>query len=231
MNPTNPKQPEPSLVGLFGGTFNPVHRGHLSVAQEIRQSFGLDRLVFIPCALPPHKLRGPLAPANDRMEMIRRAIEGIPHLEVSDIEVQRSGTSYTIDTLRAFSRQSSEKYSLYFLLGLDAFLEIHTWKAYQQLLDMTAMIVMSRPMPGRKPRSLQEAATVYAQTYLSDQYQPSGNGAVLRHPTKRSIYLARVTPMDIASTRIREQIARKAAVDQWITPEVAQYIDKKGLYR
>ncbi len=231
MNANSQKHETPMRMGLFGGTFNPIHRGHELVAREVLKRFTLDRIYFIPCALPPHKMQGPLAPAADRLEMIRRALEETVQLAVSDIEIKRAGPSYTIDTLRSFRAGESAQDRLFFLLGLDAFLEIHTWKAFGQLLDMASLIIMSRPMPGQSQISMRETVKVYARQRLSDEYLPSGDGYVLRHPNKRPLHLARVTPMDIASSHIRAEIKRGGPIDQWVAPAVAQYIDQKGLYR
>lgn len=217
--------------GLFGGTFDPLHRGHALAAREVLQLFELDCIYFIPSALPPHKLQGPLAPARDRLEMIRRALQATSRLLVSDLEIRRAGPSYTIDTLRAFQAAPGTPQRLFFLLGLDAFLELHTWRAYRQVLDIAALIIMSRPMPRRSRLSLRETAADYARRHLSDRYQWSKEGDVLRHPVKRPLYLARVTPMDIASSYIRAQAGRGASIDRWVAPSVAQYIHSRGLYR
>ncbi len=218
-------------VGLFGGTFNPIHRAHIQVAREVLQTYNLDRIYFVPCALPPHKLHGPLAPAQDRLEMARRALESSARLEVSDVEVRRSGPSYTIDTLHDFRALSTAQARLFFLLGLDAYFELHTWKNFRRLLDMASMIIMTRPMPEAPQVPLRQSALQYARRHLSDGYRSSSDGYVLRHADKQPLFLARVTAMDIASSQIRAHIRHGLPVDQWVAPAVADYIDRKGLYR
>ncbi|HMA67886.1 MAG TPA: nicotinate (nicotinamide) nucleotide adenylyltransferase, partial [Desulfosalsimonadaceae bacterium] len=132
-------------AGLFGGTFNPVHMGHLRVAEEVRSAFELDPVYFIPAKIPPHKSSSGLADAGKRYEMLTRAVASNPGFRVSDLEIRRSGRSYTIDTVEAFQREAGGEAALYLLMGLDAFLEINTWKDYGALLEKIACIVMTRP--------------------------------------------------------------------------------------
>ena len=120
-------------LGLFGGTFNPIHIGHLRAAVEVRESFRLDKVLLIPSAHPPHKNADDLASPEDRFEMVGLAIDGIPFLEASDVEIIRSGPSYTIETLQYFQRQYGSTSVIHFILGIDAFSEITTWKLYKRL--------------------------------------------------------------------------------------------------
>ena len=132
-------------IGIFGGTFNPIHVGHLRAAVEIQEGFGLDAVYLIPSASPPHKGRANLAPAADRMAMVQKAIEGHRGLRASDIELKRKGPSFTIDTVCSFRKHLPEDAWLYLVMGLDAFLEIETWKSYQDLLHIIPLIVINRP--------------------------------------------------------------------------------------
>ncbi|HSM73080.1 MAG TPA: nicotinate (nicotinamide) nucleotide adenylyltransferase, partial [Desulfobacterales bacterium] len=116
-------------IGLFGGTFNPIHLGHLRSAQEVLEAFDLQRILLIPSALPPHKEPEFLANAADRLAMIRQATLGHTGLSVSDVEITRPGPSYTIDTVRFFKRSLPADTRLFLVVGLDAFLEIDSWKA------------------------------------------------------------------------------------------------------
>ena len=132
-------------IGLFGGTFNPIHRGHLWAASEVIKRFNLDQFFLIPAALPPHKTPGAVANADDRLEMIHLAIADLSGLTVSDVELNRPGPSYTIDTVRHFKNTLANDSRIYLIMGLDAFLEIDTWKSYTELLEQIAFIVMARP--------------------------------------------------------------------------------------
>ena len=110
-------------LGLLGGSFNPVHNGHLTIARQAREAIGLDQILFIPASYPPHKPNGSLAPAKDRHEMVRLAIASDPSLAISDVEIRRPGKSYSIDTIRLLQQEYGAQTQLYFLIGLDAFLD------------------------------------------------------------------------------------------------------------
>ena len=120
--------------GLFGGTYNPVHIGHLRAALEVKEGFSLDEVFLIPAALPPHKMPGEVADADDRLHMLSLALEDAPGLTISDVELKRSGPSYTIDTVQHFKRNAPDQFQIYLIMGMDAFLEIDTWKSYDELL-------------------------------------------------------------------------------------------------
>ncbi|HXF75168.1 MAG TPA: nicotinate-nucleotide adenylyltransferase, partial [Methylomirabilota bacterium] len=127
-------------LGLFGGTFDPIHWGHLRSAEEVAESFGLDRVYFIPASIPPHKRGETTTPAEDRLKMVRLAVAGNDRFAVSTIEIKRAGVSYSIDTLRAFNAKKRRGDSLYFIIGLDAFREIGTWKDFRELFSLCHFI-------------------------------------------------------------------------------------------
>jgi nicotinate-nucleotide adenylyltransferase len=218
-------------IGLFGGTFNPIHRGHVQIAKDVLHRYRLTDIQFIPSALPPHKTEGILAAAADRYAMACRALAGEPALKVSDIEIQRSGPSYTIDTLRRFMAAQPHDPHLFFMVGLDAFLEIHTWKSYRQLFDLAAFIVMTRPQATKPDQEMTTLTLQFVKEQISGAYKLSKEGDRLVHPEKQVIYLAPVTPMDISSSRIREMIRKGQSIHQWVASTVAAYIESKGLYR
>ena len=134
-------------LGLFGGTFDPVHWGHLRSAEEVRESCALDEVCFVPCGAPPHRSAKPAAAARHRLEMVRLAVEDNPGLNVSDTEVARPGNSYSIDTVRRFSKDLTPADSLYFILGLDAFLLIDGWKDWRELLRLTHVRALATHCP------------------------------------------------------------------------------------
>lgn len=218
-------------IGLFGGTFNPIHRGHEQVARDVLQQYNLDHICFVPCALPPHKTQGVLASVEDRLEMVRLALTDQSAIVVSDVEANRSGPSYTIDTLNDFRTMYPENTEFFFMVGMDAFLEIHTWKSFRRLFDQSTFILMTRPMTGEPNLSLPPLALAYTQKHISEQYALAPDGQALVHPRKKSIFLAAVTPVAIAATRIREAIHSGAPFKNWVSPAVSAYIVKKGLYR
>jgi nicotinate-nucleotide adenylyltransferase len=218
-------------IGLFGGTFNPIHRGHVEVAEDVLKQFKLDHIYFIPCALPPHKTHGALASAKDRVEMVRLALKDRSALTVSNIETERGGSSYTIDTLKAFRSMYSPETALYFMVGVDAFLELHTWMSYRELLDLCAFVVMTRSLPDQTPIALAPLALDYTRHHISDGYTLASNGKELVHADKKTIYPVSVTPIAIASTQIRDRVRQGKPIHPWVNPAVSDYIDNKGLYR
>lgn len=132
-------------IGIFGGTFNPLHNGHLAVAQLIREKLCLDRVIFVPAYLPPHKSGLRLAPAKDRFQMIRAAVRGNPIFSVSDFEIRRKGKSYSVDTARHFRKIYGRRVRLYFVIGADSLLELKRWKAIRDILKLVDFIVVNRP--------------------------------------------------------------------------------------
>jgi nicotinate-nucleotide adenylyltransferase len=131
-------------IGIFGGTFNPIHHGHLIVAEQIREWFGLHRIYFIPSANPPHK-EGPIVDGCDRLAMVESAIDSNSSFYSSSLEVNRGGSSYTIDTVLETRRDLGEGHTFAFILGSDAFQDITTWKDFRRLLKLCTFIVISRP--------------------------------------------------------------------------------------
>ena len=218
-------------LGLYGGTFNPIHRGHTQVAKDVLRHFRLSHIHFLPSALPPHKPGGGIATAADRYEMARLALVGEQALSVSDVEFRRAGPSYTIDTLRHFRETGQPGLRLFFLIGLDAFLEIHTWKSYGDMFELAAFIVMARPHTEDRASVWQAKVINYTRQWISEAYALPRAGNALIHPQKRPIYLAMVTPMPISSSQIRKMIRQGSSIEQWVAPPVAAYIESKGLYQ
>lgn len=219
-------------IGIFGGTFNPIHFGHLRPAVELREGFGLDAIYLIPSASPPHKDHTHLAPATDRMEMVTRAIMRHEGLRASNIELKRQGPSFTIDTVCAFRKHLPEDTWLYLIMGLDAFLEIETWKSYEDLLHTVPLIVMNRPdQQGR----IQSSANIAVSTLLEQGelqgYECSMDSPCFTHCEKQPIFTYNVTAIDISSTQIRDQIRQNRAIDFLVPESVREYIAAKGLYR
>ena len=230
MHPSKPNR-LPLRTGLFGGTFNPIHIGHQRVAQDVLTQFGLDRIYFVPSAQPPHKMDEPPVDGRDRLEMVRLALEGLPGLEASAVEIRRGGTSYSLDTVLEFTAHLPEGGRLFFMVGVDAFLEIHTWKKYERLFDHTSFIVMSRPPEPTIPSAGFQEVAAYIRHEVSKGYAIAADRRVLVHPAKQPIYFAEVTPVDISARRLRRMLQRHQPVDAWLSPAVADFIQQKGLYR
>lgn len=211
-------------MGLFGGTFNPIHQGHLRGAEEVREALGLREVVFIPAAIPPHKGTVGLAEAEHRLEMVRRAISDHPFFRVSDIEVRREGKSYSIETIRHF-RQSDPNSDIHFILGQDAFLEIETWKDFQDLFSLAHFVVMVRLPGGEGARPSGLPPT------LREVFQFDPGQQVWVHRSGHAIHFREITCLDISSTKVRRLIAEGKSPRYLIPKEVAAYIEEHGLYR
>ena len=177
--------------------------GHLITAQEVVIQCGLERIVFVPSARPPHKDDRPLTDARHRFEMTALAIETHPHFELSDIELERPGTSYTVDTLKQMQALFGEGVELYFLIGTDNVHEMWTWRNPGEILDLCTVVVASRP--GFKP-------------------DPSDL------PLTRRMTFVWTPRIEISSTEIRARVAAGKPITYWVPPAVERYIRTHGLY-
>jgi nicotinate-nucleotide adenylyltransferase len=140
--------PEDRRVGILGGTFDPIHYGHLAIAEQVREALRLDRVLFVPAARPPHKLDEPMTPAEDRAAMVRLAITGNPAFAVCRIEMERSGPSYTVDTLEELAdeaRRSGIKREFFFILSSEAAAALPTWRSPARILELAQLAVVARP--------------------------------------------------------------------------------------
>jgi nicotinate-nucleotide adenylyltransferase len=210
-------------VGLFGGTFNPIHLGHLRGAEEIREAFRLNEVIFIPSAIPPHKAMEEIIDARHRLEMVRLAIASNPCFSISEIEFTRPGKSYSIDTLRHFCQGTSDAF--YFILGGDAFVEIETWRDFQNLFTLCHFIVMARPGFEKTPVASQLPRS------LTPDFQYELETKVWVHLSGNHLYFKEISFLDISSTKVRERIERGESVRYLVPPEAEAYIHHHGLYR
>lgn len=218
-------------VGLFGGTFNPIHMGHLRVAEEVKSGFGLERIYFIPSAIPPHKEISGLANAQDRFQMLAEAIYPNPHFVASDVELNRDGRSYTIDTVIYYKSILGQDIPCYLIVGSDAFLEINTWKSFRELFDLIPFIVMKRPSGDNETHTFFTALADFINSSITDGYELSGDGSCFQHACKQPIYLFDVTPLKISSTKIRDLAQQGNSIKYLVPDPVEKYILIKGLYK
>ncbi|MBM4339737.1 MAG: nicotinate-nucleotide adenylyltransferase [Deltaproteobacteria bacterium] len=210
-------------IGLFGGTYNPIHFGHLRGAEEIREAFHLDEVVFIPSATPPHKATDAIIDAKHRMEMVKLAIASNPYFSMSEIELSRQGKSYLIDTLRHFCEGRADIF--FFILGGDAFVEIETWKDFQNLFTLCHFVVMARPGFQKTPVASQLPDS------LTSAFQYDIETKVWVHLSGYHLHFQEISFLDISSTKVREFIEKGESVRYLIPPETEAYIYKHGLYR
>jgi nicotinate-nucleotide adenylyltransferase len=214
------------MIGLFGGTFDPIHLGHMRAAAEVRRRARLDRVLFIPSYLPPHKKPGAVASAADRFRMVELACRWRKGFEASPVEVEAGEKSYSILTLRKI-RALSPASRLFFILGVDAFLDIGTWREYHRVLEECFFIVMGRP-----GFELDRARDVL-DGKLRDSIGPlvTGEGAAGPLPPRTRIFLLPIRALDISSTAIRERVRRGESLDGLVPGAVDAYIREHQLYR
>ncbi len=212
-------------IGLFGGTFNPIHYGHLRSAQEIRDWLNLAQVIFIPASDPPHKEKKDILPASQRAAMVRLAIADNPRFSLSDVEIQRPGKSYSVETVAYFHRHLGEEAELYFILGLDAFLEIGAWKDPATLFTLCHFIIMTRPGFGRSftPENL---PVDLAKNFCYD----SQKGGFL-HKSGYGLFPREITALDISSTKIRENVRTGNSIKYLVPVAVEDFIEQQRLYQ
>jgi nicotinate-nucleotide adenylyltransferase len=211
-------------IGIIGGTFNPIHIGHLRSAEEVREAFGLERVIFIPSASPPHKDKGNIIDARHRYKMVRLAVAKNPYFFASDIEIKRRGTSYTVDTLRYIREKGVDGINIYFILGIDAFLEIETWKEARELFGLADFIVTNRPNPESPNQKLIIPKKIEGAFRKTDKN-------IFTHKSGHRIYYQEISALDISSSNIRERIKSRKSIRYLVTDNVKKYIEKRGLYR
>jgi len=222
-------------LGIMGGTFDPIHLGHLRAAEEIYWAFGLDQIIFVPAARPPHKEEAVIASALHRYEMVSLATVFTPYFTVSPVELQRSGKSYSIETVREFQKVAGPGTTLYFIVGVDAFLEMSEWREARELLSLTRVIVTARPgwrldeverlLTREQRRVLGRPTFKYCKVSEVDPEQ------VERELTPRQVLLVEVVSLDIASRGIRQLVEEGRSIRHLVPDTVAAYMAKNRLYQ
>jgi nicotinate-nucleotide adenylyltransferase len=216
-------------IGFLGGTFDPVHAGHLAAATAAFDILNLEALWFIPSASPPHKASHanghPLTPLAHRVAMLQLALKDHPGFVVSLIEAERRQPSYTIDTLRILRRRFGPGAEFFFLVGMDAFAEIDTWKDFELYPTLTHLAVVSRP-----PLSIAEVQALIARHYPG--FTPEANGSRWRAAgMPGEIRILTMRPVEVSSTKIRRRRREGVGIDGLVPPTVARYIEHHGFYR
>ena len=210
-----------ALVGVFGGTFNPVHYGHLRSALELVERLDLDHLDMMPCAVPPHR-ETPSCDASHRAAMVELAVAGEARLGCDSRELRRPGNSYTIDSLIELRGELGAEHSLCLVMGCDALLGITSWHRWQELLDWAHIVVIARPgwhLPGSG--TVAEWLSTHALAHP---------GALAEQPAG-GILLQELRPLDISSTEIRELLSAGRSARYLLPEPVLEYIEAHGLYR
>lgn len=213
-------------AGLFGGTFNPFHNGHIGIIEYVRQRYRLNKIFFIPSATPPHKPDINLAPANDRFAMVKESLKGHKNFFASDRELTRKGPSFTIDTINEFKRDYGPGTCLFLLMGSDAFLDITTWKHKDQIFEAVPMIIMLRGELKNK-----NIIASFINENISDRYRFNKRENLFSHKTKQNIIICPVPRIDISSTLIRERIRNNESITDLVPADVEKIIRTKELYK
>ncbi|MBF0228167.1 MAG: nicotinate (nicotinamide) nucleotide adenylyltransferase [Desulfamplus sp.] len=217
-------------VGLFGGTFNPIHLGHIAVITHVKSVFNLNTIHIIPSANPPHKTTTTLASANDRFEMVKQAISTISGFIISDVELMRRGKSFSIDTIKHFNGLIEENTKLYFIMGSDVFFDITTWKNSVEIFKLTEIIVMYRAGDVRGLKDIE----LFLQRVISSQYEIFQSEKIIKHHDIKqgfkTVHICEVPEIHISSTLIREKIKKGESIKGLIPTVVESIIYKKKLY-
>ncbi len=213
---------KPKGIGVFGGTFDPIHLGHLRAAEEVREALELSEIWFLPAARPPHKGHRPL-PFEHRYEMVRLAISGVDGMVVKDLEAHRPGPSYTVDTL-AQLRRMVPGCPLYFLVGSDGFLEMEEWHQHRRLVELATLVVM-----GRGEASL--ARCIGELPRLFPNHSKGGEPGRWEAQGAHPIIFLPVSRLDISSTKIRSLVEHGRSVRFLVPERVRLYMEEKGLYK
>ncbi|MCX5806357.1 MAG: nicotinate-nucleotide adenylyltransferase [Proteobacteria bacterium] len=208
-------------VGIFGGTFDPVHIGHLRTAEEIREQYLLDKVYFVPAYIPPHKRTREITDPVLRLKMLKRAVRGNKSLYASDIEIKNQGISYSINMIKIFQKRFEK---LYFIIGIDAFLEIDTWYHYQEIFNYTDFIIIERPINRKTPANTLFPSDIRKKINRIDE-------RTYKHISGNKIHLQRGTQLDISSTMIRDSASSGRSIKYLVPQLVERFIDEMGLYR
>ncbi|PLX75066.1 MAG: nicotinate-nicotinamide nucleotide adenylyltransferase [Desulfuromonas sp.] len=211
-------------TGILGGTFNPIHKAHLHIAEATLQCCRLDRVLFLPAAIPPHKTIADEVSFEHRLAMVECAIAANNQFEASDFEARRPGRSFSVDTLDRL-REVYPDDNFYFIIGLDSFREITTWKDYRRLFELANIVVANRPGPGSE-KMLDLLPVALQNDFCYDE-----KSLKLRHKSGHELVLVEDTSLDISSTLIRQRIASGASVSDSVPQPVIDYIQQHRLYR
>jgi nicotinate-nucleotide adenylyltransferase len=211
-----------SPIGVFGGTFDPIHFGHLRLAEEMAEAIGLERVLFIPAGQPPHRAP-PRTASLHRLEMVRRAIAGNLRFAADAREVERPRPSYTVDTLTELRTELGDDQPLWLLLGADAFLDLPNWHEWRRLFDLAHLAVVARP----GAQLLQSDAMPES---LKSEAMPRRVAAASAAGPAGSVLLQPMTPLEISATAIRDTLARHGSARYLLPDAVLDYIHAHQLY-
>lgn len=197
-------------IGIMGGTFNPIHIGHLILAEQALDQYELDKILFMPSKKPPHKVNQPIESDYHRLELVKLAIENHPRFSISTMELEREGMTYTVDTLKILTKQYPNK-KFFFIVGGDSIFQLETWYKPEEIMKMTHILAASR-------YGITEKRMIDQIQYLMEKYHGS-------------IELLKIPIIDISSNMIRTSISQGKSVRYYLPYSVLEYIINHGLYQ
>ncbi len=214
-------------IAVYGGTFDPIHQGHLRVAEAILDAFAIDRLLFVPAFVPPHKRHQEISSQFHRWAMLTLATADRPKMFISSVELESPERPYTVETLSRLQAELKDS-RLFFVMGVDSFQDVTMWYEHERLLTEHDVIVATRPGYERDDRIVAHLSP-NLQAHCIDLRK--GKSPTSRDLASKHIYLTDYVEMDISATRIREAAQQNQPIDQFVEPEVAAYIKKYQIYR
>jgi nicotinate-nucleotide adenylyltransferase len=222
------KMEQPKRIAIYGGTFDPVHSGHLEIARSVTQFFGIDEFLFVPAMVAPHKLDREVLPALHRYAMLALATRTDSRLCISTFELDSPGRRYTVDTLFHFRSRFGESADLFFVMGADSWGEITTWREWRRLMTLANLIVVTRPgyEISAAPATVETAASIVDVRGVTEF-----SGA--REPGSQKVFLSDAVMIDVSATDIRRAVSENdnEKLTRLVPLEVAEYIRKYRLYR
>ncbi len=220
---------KPRRIGLLGGTFNPVHLGHLHIAGEVLKGLQLDLILFIPSGIPPHKENRGIPSPRHRMAMLRLAVSGTSQFKPCDVEIKKTGPSYTIDTLEALKVEYSDD-DLFFIIGMDAFAQIQSWKEPERLLTLCNFAILSRP--GHPFEALPKFGPFLRinRAALRELDRESRSSYRFETPSKTRMHFLSIPPTEVSATEIRALIKAGKETKKRLPQSVMSYIIENKIY-
>ena len=197
-------------IGILGGTFDPVHLGHLIIAEEVRSNVGLDKILFVPAGVPWMRENEGVSAGKHRLNMVDLAVKSNPHFQSSSIEIDRQGVTYTADTLETLREDLDHEVELSFIMGMDVLEKFHLWKSPETVVELCSLVIVNRP--GNQAVDVNEVVKKYPEA-----------GAKLR--------IINVPRMEISSSEIRGRVRQEKSLKSLVSEEVIEYIDQNNLYK